>query len=395
MPKSNGGQAGHKGDTLEMVEQPDEIKQLRPQRCACGKRLLRQDMEVNARRQIFDIPPPKLEVVEYQQMSCCCPDCGAVNVGEFPSGVSAPVQYGHGVQAVVNLLSVKCQLSHQNIGELFGDLYGQSINDGTIQSFLSKGNDRCESVEQSIKDHLFSSASIHGDETGLNIGGKRHWLHVLSNDKWTYLFAHAKRGREAINEYAAALKDYTGYLIHDCLSTYWGYVLAVHCLCVPHLLRELTAQVEQKRSWAEQMYLLLLQLYDKYQQGKTIHRRSHEWRLYQQICRQAFEEEPSPSRNDKGKIKKTKGRNLAERLLKRQAEVLRFVMEDGVPFSNNQAERDLRPAKGKQKVAGCFRTQTGAQRYARMQGVISTLRKQGHHVFEALKVILSGREFSF
>lgn len=394
-PKTNGGQKGHKGDTLKMVAKADQEQPLRPTRCGCGKRLLRQDMELHARRQVFDVPPPKLEVTEYQQMSCHCPACGVINVGEFPPEVTAPVQYGFGVQALVNLLSVKCQLSHQNISELFADIYGQPINSATIQSFLQKGYERGESVEQQIREKVFSSAVIHGDETGVKVENQRHWLHVLSNEDWTYLFVHPNRGRKAFAAYAKELFEYQGYLAHDCLSSYWAFKRAMHCLCNPHLLRELIAQIEQDRQWAKDMHELLVALYHKYQRGESIHRRSHEWRLYQQICRQALEEEPSPVINNKGKPKKSKGRNLAERLLKYQAEVLRFVMEEGVPFSNNQAERDLRPVKGKQKVAGCFRTQTGARRYARLQGVISTLRKQGQHVFESLKVILSGQEFTF
>ena len=393
--KANGGQKGHEGSTLKMVAQPDEVEQLRPDRCSCGKRLLRQEMAVHTRRQVFDLPEPKLEVIEYQQMSCCCPDCGEVKLGQFPDSVKAPVQYGNGVRALVNLLSVKCQLSYQNIRELFDDLFEQPINDSTIQSALRQANVKCEAVERSIRDQLFASANIHGDETGLQIKNKRQWLHVLCNDKWTYLFTHEKRGSQALEECAPELFDYQGNLVHDCWSSYWKIKSAKHSLCNPHLLRELTAQIEQGRKWAAQMHQLLLQLYQKYCQGEHIHRRSHAWRKFQAICKAAFEEEPPPIKGKKGRPKKTKGRNLAERLFKYQTEVLRFVLEEDVPFSNNQAERDLRPAKGKQKVAGCFRTQAGAQRYARLQGVFSTWRKQGHNAFRSLKAILDGQQFRF
>ena len=166
-------------------------------------------------------------------------------------------------------------------------------------------------------------------------------------------------------------------------------------MCNPHLLRELTAQIEQGRDWAKQMHQLLLELYQKYRHGELIHRRSYAWRTYKTICQAAFQEEPPAIKSKKGRPKKSKGRNLAERLFKYQAEVLRFALEEEVPFSNNQAERDLRPVKGKQKVAGCFRTQTGAKRYARLQGVFSTWRKQGYSVFRSLKMVLDGQPFSF
>jgi transposase len=393
--KANGGQKGHDGATLKMVAHPDQEEQLRPDRCTCGKRLLRQDMVVHARRQVFDLPEPKLEVIEYQQMSCSCPGCGEVNFGKFPDLVKAPVQYGNGVRALVNLLSIKCHLSYQNIRELFADLFEQPINDATIQSALAQADAKCKDVEQFIKEQLLASTNIHGDETGLRIKNERQWLHVLCNDKWTYLFTHEKRGSLALQACAPELFDYKGNLVHDCWSSYWKIKSARHSLCNPHLLRELTAQIEQGRKWAIQMHGLLLEMYQKYSQNERIHQRSYAWRKYQAICKAAFEEEPPPIKSKRGRSKKSKGRNLAERLFDYQTEVLRFVLEEGVPFSNNQAERDLRPAKGKQKVAGCFRTQTGAQCYARLQGVFSTWRKQGHNIFRSLKAILDKQQFSF
>ena len=241
--KDKGGQKGHDGATLKMVAHPDEKEQLRPDRCACGKRLLRQDMVVHARRQVFDLPEPKLEVKEYQQMSCCCPGCGEINLGKFPDFAKAPVQYGNGVRALVNLLSIKCHLSYQNIKELFADLFEQPINDATIESALMQANIKCEDVEQSIKEQLFASTNIHGDETGLQIQSKRQWLHVLCNDKWTYLFTHERRGSKALEACAPELFNYKGNLVHDCWSSYWKVKSASHSLCNPHFLRELTAQI--------------------------------------------------------------------------------------------------------------------------------------------------------
>lgn len=397
-PKSRGGQKGHKGDTLKMVpsDEVEEVEPLKPERCACGKRLLRQSMELRARRQVFDIPDPKLVVTEYQQYSCNCPNCGRLNTGQFPQEVSAPVQYGVGVQALVSILNVKYHLGYEQIEELFGDLFNQPINASTIQSTLVKAAKCAEPVVEQIKSKLFESAVCHADETGIRIDKGRHWLHVLCNEAYTFLYPHEKRGKKAFNEVLPELKTYTGRLVHDCWSSYWSLALAFHSLCNPHLLRELTAQIEQERSWAAQMHELLLRLYhEKYLKGLQIHKESPEWLEYQQICQAALKEEPPPIKNKRGKPKKTKGRNLAERLLKYQEEVLRFALEENVPFSNNQAERDLRPIKGKQKVAGCFRTWEGANRYARLASVFSSWRKQNYNVFLELKGLLAGNRFEF
>ena len=398
VPKERGGQKGHKGDTLKMIpsDQVDSVEELKPLRCTCGKRLLRQEMELQVRRQVFDIPDPKLLVTEYRQYGCNCPNCGQLNKGQFPQEVSAPVQYGVGVQALVNILNVKYHLSYQHIEELFGDLFNQPLNASTIQNALVKANIRVEPVLEQIKSKLFESAICHADETGIRIDKGRHWLHILCNKAYTFIYPHEKRGKDAFNAVLPELKTYRGILVHDCWSSYWSLVLVLHTLCNPHLLRELTAQIEQGRSWAVQMHKLLLDLYEqKYLKGLQIDQESPEWLEYQQICKAALEEEPPPIKNKRGKAKQTKGRNLAERLLKYQTEVLRFALEQNVPFSNNQAERDLRPIKGKQKVAGCFRTWEGANRYARLASVFSSWRKQQYNVFLELKGLLAGANFEF
>lgn len=390
-----GGQKGHKGNTLKMSDKVDHLEQCAPIRCSCGKRLLRQPMQLQARRQVFDIPDPKLFVTEYQQLSCHCPACGRLNKGEFPSAVQAPVQYGVGVKALVSLLHVKCQLSYQNISQLFLDLFGQPINGATMQQAMQNSYDRLGPIEQQLKDQLLLSAVLHADETGVKIDTRRAWMHVLSNDRLTYLYVDNSRGKSAIKAAINRLFDYTGTVIHDCFSSYWGLTKAQHGLCGPHLLRELTALIEQDSPWAGQMHALLLDLYRNKLSGKSFSTRHQAWREYDKICQQADQYEPPPQKSLRGKPKKSKGRNLAERLTKYKTEVLRFALQSQVPFSNNQAERDLRPVKGKQKVAGCFRTIEGAQRYARLQSVFSSWTKQGQSIFKELKAILNGHHFDF
>ena len=396
-PKKQGGQKGHEGGTLKMVglEFVDEIIASKPERCKCGKRLKRLPMEIHSRRQVFDIPKPKLLITEYQQYSCTCPKCGTINYGSYPEQVKSPVQYGEGVKSLVTLLSVKFNLSHQGISELFVDLFNQPISRATIQSSIRSASKQCEETLEYIKSELLKLVSLHLDETGLRVKKRKCWLHVASNEIWTYLYSHKSRGRKAIEEGLPELYDYTGTFIHDSWETYWGLKTAKHGLCGAHILRELVAQEEQGRKWASKMYDLLIKLYSKAKNGKLINRYSYEWRQYKQICKAALEEEPPPIKGARGKPKKTKGRNLAERLLKYQEEVLRFSIEADIPFTNNQAERDLRPAKGKIKVAGSFRSFHGAQCYARLQSVFSTWRKQGYNVFNELKTMLNGGKPAF
>jgi transposase len=113
---------------------------------------------------------------------------------------------------------------------------------------------------------------------------------------------------------------------------------------------------------------------------------------YDSILQQADLEEPQPPdkvEGKKGRPKKSPGRNLLDRLSRHKERVLAFVFKDGIPFTNNQAERDLRGVKVKQKVSGCFRTMAGAIVYARLQGVILTFSKRGENVLENLRRLFS------
>ncbi|MBM3152830.1 MAG: IS66 family transposase, partial [Chloroflexi bacterium] len=225
----------------------------------------------------------------------------------------------------------------------------------------------------------------HFDETGLRIAGKLHWLHTAGNAWYTHLFVHEKRGKAALRSEGSVLKDFTGHAIHDCLAAYFEFTQSQHGLCGAHIVRELQALIEDRSSWAVAMRAFLFALYDRERplQGQEAEDARQQ---YRQILSQAEQEEPPPQpKAGKGRPKNTPGRNLLRRLQQHEDAVLAFALVEGVPFTNNQAERDLRPAKVKQKVSGCFRTGQGANVYARLQAVISTCRKQERNVFSVLR----------
>jgi len=390
-----GGQSGHSGKTLKMVENPDKTIPCKPVICSCGVSLQETVGTVIERRQVFDLPEPTLSVTEYQRVRCQCPSCGTLHEGEFPSAVTAPVQYGHGVLALTTLLNTAYMLPFKKIHTLFADLFGYAINEGT----LVRGNRVCyEALAPScaaIKDQLQDSALCHFDETGVRVDGKLHWQHVVSTPSATYMFVHAKRGTEALQSPQSLLFEYQGWAVHDCWASYFGCTSCRHALCGAHLLRELTAVAEQGRPWAMQMHRLLLTLYRLSDNGRQTVEYSDRWsQVYDTLCQRAQREEPPPQREHRrGKATRTKGRNLLERLMKYKASVLAFAFYAEVPFTNNQAERDLRPVKVKQKIAGGFRTLVGAQHYARIYSFISTARKQQRHVFKELRHLFTGDSF--
>ena len=169
-----------------------------------------------------------------------------------------------------------------------------------------------------------------------------------------------------------------------------------HALCGAHLLRELTALIEQGSEWAKAMHGYLLEAYKASRQGPIVAFEQIHWRSrYEQLCEQADDQELPPllffkPNGQTRRANRSKGRNLLERLMLHQDAVLAFAFEPGVPLTNNQAERDLRPVKVKQRVSGCFRTESGAAIYARIAGFVSTMRKNGRNVFDQLVSVLSG-----
>ena len=390
LPKSkgrrHGGQVGHPGKTLTPVEQPDRIEVHLPGQCSrCGRSFSADEAyEVIQRRQVFDLPEPRLEVTEHRlgQIECC----GGVHGGTFPAEVTASVQYGPSVRALTTLLSVDHKLPLEPISQLFEDLYGYDLNSGTVLDTLRRGAEQAAPLEEATRTRLLGAEVAHFDETGIRVAGKLHWLHTASTDQDTHLFVHEKRGQEALDSDASVLKDFSGTAVHDCWKPYFHYPDARHVLCGAHLLRELAGLKEQGSLWAEEMHEFLLDLHGMSRPLPAADAiRTH----YQIILEQADREEPPPQQGKRGRPKQSPGRNLLDRLRTHQEGVLAFALESGIPFTNNQAERDLRGTKVKLKVSGSFRTLGGARVYARLQAVISTVRKRGGNVFARLRELFS------
>jgi transposase len=394
-----GGKPGHKGKTLEICEQPDHFNEILPDECTCGHALDKSQADVVEVRQVFDLPQPKLEVTEHIVLGCTCEKCGKYNQGAFPEGVSARLQYGAGVKALVVLLNVAFKVPVKKVQLLFADLFGFAINPATIINATQKCHDQLGPSEKVVRNSLLKSIVSHFDETGIRVAGSLHWLHTCCNGLFTYLFVHVHRGTEALQDAAVSiLPGFRNWAIHDCWGSYFKFSECLHAICGAHLIRELVALEEKDIAWATWFRRYLFTLYHMSEQGKdklNPDQQEKALRLFDKIWEYSDMAEPPPQRSasGKGRPKSTKGRNLLVRLKKYQSAVLAFAFHTEVPFTNNQAERDLRPAKTKQKVAGAFRTSDGAQIYARIFGFISTARKQKYSVFNELKNAFEGNTF--
>ena len=399
LPKTSqgikGGQKGHKGKTLKQTAQPDKIIECNPEKCSCGYQFTGQDIELAEKRQVFDLPVPKLEVTEYRIQKGLCPQCGIIHKGIAPEGVNAPVQYGKGVKAYSVLLNVYYKLPYKKIQQLFYDLYGYPINESTIVSASEQCYHLLANTEQVIMSRIAAGPVTHADETGFRVNKRLNWLHTATSLMYTYLFTHEKRGRLALESAKSILGQVQGWLVHDCWEAYFNFTHLKHGTCNAHILRELDGLVENFNSrWAVLFKTFLLQTW-LLPFDERVKRRNIIEQRYRHICGIADKLEPPPwkTHKGKGKHKRTKGRNLLLRLIKHQQAVLAFAFNSEVPFTNNLAERDIRPAKVKLKISNCFRTMFGAEIYARIEGFVSTTRKHQRNVFSELLNTFEGKNF--
>lgn len=402
--RSPGGQKGHKGHTLLMVEDPDREINYSVTECEfCGGSLDDVKVAGHERRQVFELPPIRAEVTEHRCERKVCPRCGCENKAAFPEDVTQPVQYGSRLRAVAVYLSQYQLLPYERTSEVFVDLFGHKLSQATLVNANSAASEILESVEDEIKRQIINSSVAHFDETGIRVNGKRVWLHVASNENLTGYGVHDKRGCEAIND-IGILPDFRGTAVHDCWRPYFTYSCS-HALCNAHLLRELTFLYEEEdEKWAGMMGKLLLDIYadcekakasGKERLSKALMKRFEE--RYDRTVAEGFLANPLPkSRSQPGKrgrIKKTRAGNLLERLRKYKSEVLAFMHDFSVPFDNNLAERDIRMAKVKQKISGTFRSWDGAHAFCRIRGYISTVKKNSVSVIQALIDAFEGKPF--
>jgi len=403
--KKPGAQQGHPGNTLKASPTPDQVVVHDAATChGCGQSLSQVAGQPTAdRRQVFDLPPMNLEVTEHRLSEKLCPFCDRLNCGEFPAGVAPGVQYGPNLKSLAVYLVNYHLLPWQRSCEIMGELFGQSIAEGTIWSAINECADSLEQPEAEIKQALTQAAVAHFDETGLSVGARREWLHVASTPLLTHYGSHTKRGTEATQE-IGILPEFSGRAIHDAWSPYFNYACA-HGLCNAHHLRELTFVEEQLgQAWAKEMKDLLVEIKQAVEQARErgegalakAPQRQFE-KTYDQLIAAGLElpeNTPPPATGKRGRPKQSKAKNLLDRLSQRQSETLAFMYDFRVPFDNNQAERDLRMIKVQQKVSGCFRSSGGAKAFCRIRSYISTIKKQGRNVLAALSSIFAGQPIS-
>jgi transposase len=405
--KSSGGQTGHQGQALLQVLTPDSVITHRPKHCEqCGYDLHQEVGRIKERRQLHDLPDLRLQVQEHHIEAICCPACQHGTTAQFPEGMDAPAQYGPRVQALAVYLSQFQLLPLERTCEALRDLCQCSLSQGTLVNWMTEAATTLEPTLQRIKALLLAGSFLHADETGIRIKGLLHWVHVAATRFLTLYGWHRKRGQEAM-EQMGVWPQFVGRAMHDRWASYDRYSCA-HSLCGAHLLRDCLFVAEQeKQPWAQEMVEVLLLM----QQGVEHFRSQGAQALPKEVrddwiaqyfhvlasgfAAHAAQAPPETSLAPKrvGRKKQDASKNLLDALLKRADQVLAFLDDFSVPFTNNQAERDLRMIKVQQKISGTFRSPEGATAFCAIRSYLSTMRKQGRSMLAAMTAVFAGSPF--
>jgi transposase len=392
-----GGQPGHPGSTLALVDNPNERRRHEPGPCTgCGASLAGAPEVGVERRQVFDLPPMTVQVTEHQLIARRCA-CGATSCGTAPHGVAAPVQYGPRITAIVVYLYVGQFLSKKRTAAALAELFGTPLCDATVAAVTARAADGLDGFLTEVGDRIAASEVAGFDETGLRVAGRLAWVHCARTDRYTLITCHPRRGRKGIDA-AGVLGRFRGVAVHDAWAPYDTYIDAEHQLCCAHAVRELaavadTAPVDADWCWATQASHALVSMQKLV--GEAISAGAE--RLdsdalagHVQLYRSAAQIGLTQTAARSTTVMR-KHHALARRLLDRQDDYLRFTTDWRVPADNNGSERDIRMIKLRQKVSGCLRTLTGARQFCAIRSYLSTAAKHGRTFLDTLVMLAEGR----
>lgn len=381
--RPNGGQAGHKGSTLEMAETPDKIIELKSDFCSvCGQSLVSELFFLKSKRQVIEIPPIIPIYEEYRQYICQCPTCQHQQIANFPLGVNAPIQYGSTVETLVGYFSVYQFIPFKRLQGLFSQLFSLPLSQGSINNILERSAQKCNGVYQKIKAQILQSSVVGSDETGAKINGNKWWIWAWQNLQNTFLVASDNRGSKTVDSIFE-----NGLPNSVVISDRWAAQLKTHSKnsqsCLAHLLRDLIYLVEtEKIDFANQFKAFIISVFDNrkimIENNKAFTPNSEEAILLEQTLNQlllfSIDKEKYP-KSAVFQVSMIRNRNF----------ILPCLYNLEIPPDNNGSERAICNIKVKQKISGQFKS--GQNAFCVIRSVIDTLIKKGVELFPCLNQI--------
>lgn len=379
--KKTGGQPGHEGTTLKMVENPDQIINHKPDFCnCCGNDLSDKPEELLLKRQVVDIPVILPKYIEHRIFKKTC-SCGHQNKSVFPENVKTTISYGANVQATIAYMHTRQYLPFERMSEYFKDVCNLPISQGTICNLLDGFALKAQPAYDLIAQKVSNEKVVGADETGIRVNGKNGWFWTWQSKFATFVVFSKSRGTATIDtNFSKGFHD--AVLVHDCWASHFKTQCKTHQLCIAHLLRELIFLEQRFESnWATNFKRTL---YEALELKKNLDQEHYNNPILERdkirIALDALLENPLPE-NQK------KLRAFHKRMIKYKEYILTFLHHFHVPPDNNASERAIRNVKVKQKVSGQFKTENGAQIYAVIRSVTDTCIKNGQNILGAFKTI--------
>ena len=372
--KPNGGQPGHKGSTLQSVSTPDRIIKHEPAYCkCCGRPLDGIEYRKIRKMQIIDIKFV-VETTEEQYYEKVC-QCGCVNNCDAPN---CRIKYGDNIRALVSYLNVVQCIPFKRIAELISDLCGRRMSEGTIQNILKGNSVKSNNAYEEIRKRIECAPVVGADETGAAVEKQLHWNWIFQTDALTYVYQLKSRGQEAVDsQFPNGLPHST--LVTDRKQTYFKMNVKDHQVCLAHLLRnaEYLNELDAKQDRSRRFIHLLAHAIDL-RRNNTITQRKI--KVLKTKMKNLLGESLSHLDDEFERFKKG--------ILKVKDYLFTFLSNPLVPYDNNASERGVRKIKVKQKVSGCFRTDEGADDFAKLHSIAETAMKNGNSKFNAILAVV-------
>ena len=391
--KKPGGQLGHKGRGAGLRDNPDEIIAYQVAMCPdCEIDLRDIAADEIIRRQVEDIPPIVSIVTEHQIELKTCPCCHTQwQAGGCPEEIKHQFQYGPRIKAVSIYLSAFQFIPALRTKQMM-KVFGVELSTGTLDNFRKTASRNLKGFMEQLRLSIIKSTAGFFDETGIKVGGLGHWVHVAATSLFSLFMLHPKRGRQA-HDNMGILSFFKGILHRDDYHSYHDYPNAIHALCGAHFLRDLIYAIDLngQHDWADPLIKLLVKIKKQAERSPQgivdLRWQGRHRKEYQRLIALGLKNNPPALKSDgsvRGRTAQSKTVNLLLRLRDKEDEVLRFMTHQQARFDNNQAERDLRMNKVRQKVSGGFRSLQAGQEFMDVRSFIATAIKQGADPIEEL-----------
>jgi transposase len=394
-----GKQPGDLGMTMRLVDDPDERLEFPPAACCgCGAGLAAVEVLAQRRHQVTDIgPAPAAKVTEYVAQAKECPRCGTVTEGKLPAHVRARASFGPETCAQAANLTCGHHIPVYRATLLLCQLAGVAVSTGWMAGIRGRAAALAEAsgFMDRVRELLKTAPAVHADETPARAAAGTRYVHLACTAYLTHMHT-GDRSSQAIDA-GGVLPGYGGVIVRDGYAGYGHLTDALHAWCGAHLLRDLKGLYDfepGKQEWAARMACLLIEARDAASAARLAGQSALNAAVLEDLITRyrALAADGLAANLYRRTAAAKDARRIARRFLAFEDLILRFATRPDLNiFTNNEAERTIRPVKVQQRSSGgAWRTLTGLAGFAIVQSYLSTAAKWGISTLDALRDLFNG-----